>query len=162
MNELNRRIAAAQGYLELGLRAEARMELAALPAEAHARVDVIEIKLLCLMGERRWEEALSMAEDLCEQEPSEPGGFIHAAFCLHELNRTAEALDFLSRGPASLRTKPVYFYNMGCYHARLDQTDKALRYLRQAFEMDPDLRLHARKDADLAALREHLKTGMPA
>jgi hypothetical protein len=28
---------------------------------------------------------------LCELEPEEPGGFIHAAFCLHELGRTNEA-----------------------------------------------------------------------
>jgi len=162
MNDLHRRIAAAQGYVELGLHTEAREELAALPVAAHSRVDVIEITLLCLMGERRWEEAFALASNLCQQEPSEPGGFIHAAFCLHEMNRTAEALDFLGRGPASLRTKPVYFYNMGCYHAKLGQMDKALRYLRQAFEMDPDLRRYARKDADLAALREHLKTGTPA
>jgi tetratricopeptide (TPR) repeat protein len=162
MTELNRRIAAAQGYVELGLHAEAREELAALPVAAHGRVDVIEITLLCLMGERRWEEAFALAAKLCQQEPSEPGGFIHAAFCLHEMNRTAEALDFLGRGPASLRTKPEYFYNMGCYHAKLEQVDKALRYLRQAFDLDPSLRRFARKDADLAALREHLHIGTPA
>ncbi len=162
MTELNRRIAAAQGYVELGLHAEAREELAALPVAAHGRVDVIEITLLCLMGERRWEEAFALAAKLCQQEPSEPGGFIHAAFCLHEMNRTAEALDFLGRGPASLRTKPEYFYNMGCYHAKLVEVDKALRYLRQAFDLDPSLRRFARKDADLAALREHLHIGTPA
>jgi tetratricopeptide (TPR) repeat protein len=159
MTELNRRIAAAQGYVELGLHAEAREELAALPVASHGRVDVIEITLLCLMGERRWEEAFALAAKLCQQEPLEPGGFIHAAFCLHEMNRTAEALDFLGRGPASLRTKPEYFYNMGCYHAKLAQLDKALRYLRQAFDLDPSLRRFARKDADLAALRVHLHIG---
>jgi len=157
MTDLHRRIAAAQGYLELGLHEEAREELAALPVEAHGRVDVIEIALLCLMGEHRWEEAFALASKLCLEEPSEPGGFIHAAFCLHEMGRTAEALDFLGRGPAALRTKPVYFYNMGCYHAKLAQVDKALRYLRQAFEMDGTLRRYARKDPDLAVLREQLQ-----
>jgi tetratricopeptide (TPR) repeat protein len=157
MTDTQRRIAAAQGYVELGLHTEAREELSALPAAAHARVDVIEITLLCLMGEKRWEEAFALAANLCEQEPAEPGGFIHAAFCLHELGRTAEALDFLGRGPATLRTKPVYYYNMGCYHAKLGQLDKALRYLGQSFEMDGTLRRHARKDPDLANLREHLQ-----
>lgn len=162
MTDTQRRIAAAQGYVELGLHNEARDELAALPVEVHGRVDVIEITLLCLMGERRWEEAFALASKLCLQEPSEPGGFIHAAFCLHEMERTAEALDFLGRGPAELRTKPEYFYNMGCYHAKLGQEDKALRYLRQAFEMDGGLRRYARKDPDLAALREHLQAGTHA
>lgn len=158
MTDLHRRIAAAQGYLELGLHEEAREELAALPVEAHGRVDVIEIALLCLMGEHRWEEAFALASKLCLEEPAEPGGFIHAAFCLHEMGRTAEALDFLGRGPAELRTKPVYFYNMGCYHVKLGQMDKALRYLKQAFEMDESLRRYARKDPDLAALREKLQS----
>ncbi|MBL9129664.1 MAG: hypothetical protein JNG86_00585 [Verrucomicrobiaceae bacterium] len=157
MTDTERRIAAAQGYVELGLHAEAREELSALPVDAHSRVDVIEITLLCLMGEKRWEEAFALAANLCEKEPAEPGGFIHAAFCLHEMDRTAEALDFLGRGPATLRTKPVYYYNMGCYHAKLGQLHKALRYLSQSFEMDDTLRGYARKDPDLDVMREYLK-----
>ncbi|MBK8092659.1 MAG: hypothetical protein IPK32_11930 [Verrucomicrobiaceae bacterium] len=159
MNDLNRRIAAAQGYVELGLHEEAREVLVSLPIAAHGRVDVIEITLLCLMGERRWEEAFALAARLCEIEPSEPGGFIHAAFCLHEMDRTMEALDFLSRGPAELRKKPVYYYNMGCYHAKLGHTEQALHYLRLSFEMDASLRKHARRDPDLAGLREWLHAG---
>ncbi|MBL9180185.1 MAG: hypothetical protein JNM65_19135 [Verrucomicrobiaceae bacterium] len=157
MTEAERRIIAAQGYVELGLFDEAREELAPLPAEMHERVDVTEITLLCLMGRHCWGEALALATKLCAQEPSEPGGYIHAAFCLHELGRTAEAVDVLSRGPATLRTKPVYYYNMGCYHARLGLHDKALTYLDRAFEMDGELRQHARKDRDLDCLRSQLE-----
>jgi tetratricopeptide (TPR) repeat protein len=157
MTEAERRIIAAQGYVELGLFDEAREELAPLPPEMHDRVDVIEITLLCLMGGHRWAEALALATKLCAQEPSEPGGYIHAAFCLHELGRTAEAVDVLSRGPATLRTKSVYYYNMGCYHARLGLHDKALAYLDRAFQMDGELRHHAKKDRDLDCLRAQLE-----
>lgn len=157
MTEAERRIIAAQGYVELGLFDEARTELAALPPHLHERVDVIEITLLCLMGRHSWAEALLLAAKLCLQEPAEPGGYIHAAFCLHELGRTAEAVDMLSRGPVSLRTKPVYYYNMGCYHARLGQFDKSIVYLERAFEMDGDLRQHAKKDRDLDSLRAQLE-----
>src|SRR5690349_18364185 len=103
MTELERRILAAQGYVELGLHVEARGELAHLPPDAAARVDVIELMLLCLMGEQRWAEALALTQKLCTLEPNEPGGFIHAAYCLHELGRTEEALDVLAHGPAALR-----------------------------------------------------------
>ena len=158
MTEAERRIIAAQGYVELGLFDEARVELSPLPAEMHSRVDVIEITLLCLMGAHRWAEALALATRLCSQEPMEPGGFIHAAFCLHELGRTAEAVDVLSRGPATLRAKPVYYYNMGCYQACLGHLEKSLTYLRRAFEMDGELRQHARKDRDLDCLRSQLES----
>lgn len=157
MTDAERRIIAAQGYVELGLYEEARAELSVLPEEMHTRVDVVEITLLCLMGRNSWEEALALAVRLCQQEPAEPGGYIHAAFCLHELGRTAEAVDMLARGPVSLRTKPVYYYNMGCYHARLSHFEKAIVYLERAFEMDGDLRQHAKKDRDLDALRAQLE-----
>lgn len=158
MTAAERRIVAAQGYVELGLYQEASAELSPLPAAMHDRVDVIEITLLCLMGGHHWVEALALATRLCGQEPAEPGGFIHAAFCLHELGRTAEAVEVLSRGPATLRTKAVYYYNMGCYHACLGHFDKSLTYLERAFEMDGELRQHARKDHDLDCLRAQLES----
>jgi tetratricopeptide (TPR) repeat protein len=156
MNEIDRKILAAQGYVELGLYPEAREELVPLPPEAFERVDVIELTLLCFMGECHWEEALALTYKLCGLEPDEPGGFIHAAYCLHELGRTNEALDLLARGPTALKTKPVYYYNLGCYLARLGQVDQALRLLEQSFEMDGSLRSHARKDPDLNELREKI------
>jgi tetratricopeptide (TPR) repeat protein len=157
MTETERRILAAQGYVELSLHAEARAELMGLPEEARGRVDVLEIWLLCMMADSQWVEALALTLRMCELEPDEPGGFIHAAFCLHELGRTSEALDMLSRGPTALRSKPVYYYNMGCYHARLGDEDRALKLLRQSFEMDGSLRAVARKDPDLDGLRPALQ-----
>lgn len=157
MNELERRILAAQGYLELGLPQEASEEMRHLPREAHERGDVIELTLLCLMEEKRWGDALVIAHRLCEREPRQPGGYIHAAFCLHELGRTREALDFLARGPATLKAKPVYYYNLGCYLACLGEEEKALTLLRQSFEMDGTLREHARRDPDLDRLRPRLE-----
>lgn len=157
MTESERRIIAAQGYVELGLYEEAEAELSALPVTMRERVDVIEILLLCLMGRHQWKEAHALAARLCQQEPAEPGGFIHAAFCLHELGRTAEAVAVLSDGPAALRTKAVYYYNIGCYHARLGNFDQSLSYLERAFEMDGDLRQHARRDRDLDCLRAQLE-----
>ncbi|MEN3942839.1 hypothetical protein WJU23_16185 [Prosthecobacter sp. SYSU 5D2] len=157
MNESERRILAAQGYVELGLHEEARAELAHLPLHAADRVDVIELTVLCHMGDQRWAEALVLTQKLCELEPEEPGGFIHAAYCLHELGHTTEALDLLARGPVTLRTKPVYYYNLGCYLACLGQDEKALNLLKQSFEMDGSLRSHARKDPDLDRLRPLLE-----
>lgn len=156
MTDLERRIVAAQGYVELGLFADAQEELAPLPAGARTRADVIELTVLCLMGEHRWEDALALCRTLCDQEPQEAGGFIHAAYCLHELGRTEAAMEMLAHGPDALRTKPVYYYNLGCYHAKLGQVEKAVRLLGQSFEMDGSLRTHARKDPDLDQLRSVL------
>ncbi len=156
MTHTDRCIAAAQGYVELGLYDAARRVLRELELEHFARADVIELGLLCLMGERRWSDALIAANELCAAAPGEPGGYIHAAYCLHELDRTAEALELLQTGPRTLHTKPVYYYNLGCYNARLGLVDHALRFLERSFEMDKSLRRLAMKDPDLATIRSHL------
>ncbi|MBL9114711.1 MAG: hypothetical protein JNJ83_06850 [Verrucomicrobiaceae bacterium] len=157
MTETDRHILAAQGYVELGLHEEARVELAALPAILHERADVLELRLLCHMAARDWQSAFGLATKLCSTEPAEPGGFIHAAYCLHEMGRTAEAMELLVKGPASLRQKAVYFYNLGCYSACLGMVDQALTLLEQAFQRKPALRKDARHDPDLASLREQLR-----
>jgi predicted Zn-dependent protease len=157
MTDIERKIIAAQGYVELGLFAEAREELGALPENVFDRTDVIELTVLLLMGEQRWEEALAHARQLCEAEPDEPGGFIHAAYCLHEMGRTREAIDVLVRGPASLQGKAVFFYNMGCYRARLGEVDAAVEMLQAAFSKDESLRRAARRDPDLDAVRPRLE-----
>jgi tetratricopeptide (TPR) repeat protein len=157
MTDIERRIIAAQGYVELGLFAEAREELGALPEGLQERTDVVEVTVLCLMGEQRWEEALAFARRLCASEPEEPGGFIHAAYCLHEMGRTREAVDVLVRGPASLQGKAVFFYNMGCYRAKLGEVDAAVEMLQKAFSKDESLRRSARRDPDLDALRPRLE-----
>lgn len=154
--ELDRKILTAQGYMELGLFDEARAELVALPKQAWERTDVLETWVLCQMGERRWEEALEMGRRLCEMQPKEPGGYIHTAYCLHELGRTVEAMELLQNGPSSLRKKSVYFYNMGCYCAKLGRVIEAKMLLEKSFELDNGLRRVARKDPDLAEVRSHL------
>ncbi len=156
MEPHDRSILAAQGYLELGMFRDVWRELHGLPADLLSRPDVLEILALSLMGESRWDEALEVARRLREAEPTEPGGFIHEAYCLHELGRTQEALDTLMKGPPTLQQKPVFFYNAACYRARLGDVDGALTLLRKSFEMDSNLRLSARRDPDLASVRKHL------
>ncbi|MEI6536467.1 MAG: hypothetical protein WCN98_14060 [Verrucomicrobiaceae bacterium] len=156
MDEHERKIIAAQGYLELGMFGDAWRELHALPAKLLGRGDVLEILVLILMGETRWLEALELAKRLRAVAPSEPGGFIHEAYCLHELGRTSEALEILLQGPPALREKPVFYYNAGCYRARLGDVAGAMKMLRKSFEMDASLRRSARFDPDLNMIKDKL------
>ena len=156
MEHHERNIIAAQGYLELGMFRDVWRELCSLPADLLSRADVLEILVLSLMGEQRWDEALKVAERLRHQLPKEPGGHIHTAYCLHELGRTEDALNVLLSGPDTLRSKSVFFYNVGCYQARLGLFDEAMQMLQKSFEMDASLRKSARHDPDLAALKSQI------
>ncbi|HEY2572873.1 MAG TPA: hypothetical protein VGH65_02350 [Verrucomicrobiaceae bacterium] len=156
MDPHDRSIIAAQGYLELGMFRHVWRELEALPASQRERSEVLELQVLSLMGERRWQEALEMARQLRTLRPKDAGGFIHEAYCLHELGRTREALDTLLAGPESLQEKPVFFYNAACYRAQLGEMEDAVRLLGLAFKMDGSLRQSARCDPDLKSLKDKL------
>lgn len=140
---------AAQGYFELGMMDEALEELDLLPASLQEGAEVLQMRLFIHMRKKRWPEALDISRTLCRVLPEETMGFIHAAFCLHELRRTDEAKIFLLSGPAALLNEATYHYNLGCYDATLGNVEEAQAHLRKAFQLDGKFREYARTDPDL-------------
>lgn len=147
---------AAQGYLELGMPGEALVELDGLPAVYRRRADVLKLRVSVALHARRWKAGLAASRRLCAVEPEETIGFIHAAFCLHELGRTEEARSVLLHGPSALLNEATYYYNMGCYNARLGALEDAQNYLRMSFSLDRKLREFAQCDPDLNEVRHLL------
>ena len=97
MEEYQRTLVAAQGYCELQMYAEALEELDSLPPEAQAHAVVVEMHLVTLMQAKRWEAAVEYGMKLCELRPDSSSGFIHLAFCLHELGLTDKAKAWLMK-----------------------------------------------------------------
>ncbi len=156
MEEIARRIAAAQGYSELGMQEEAIAEIDTIPGEYSERPDILEARLLILMHARRWKEALATSRKLCKAKPEAAAGFIHAAFCLHELGRTQDAKTLLVSGPPSLLKEPTYHYNLACYETKLGNFPEAHAHLEASFAMDRKFREFAKGDADLDPIRHLL------
>ncbi len=149
-----RTLLAAQGYCELGMFDEAIKELETLPEDVRVTPATIELRVVILMQAKRWKTALSASRDLCKRDPDRPTGYIHAAFCLHELGRTAEAREFLLKGPDTLLREPTFHYNLACYECRLGRLDLARAHLEKSFELNKHFRDLAKNDPDLAFLRE--------
>jgi len=152
----DRVLLAAQGYIELGLYPEAVAELDQLPEQLRESEPVLTLKIAALMAARLWEAACAACARLRSSSPECTTGYIHGAFCLHELGRTTEARDLLLSGPASLLREPTFHYNLGCYAAVLGEPNEALRHLHRSFEMDSKFREIARRDPDLKSVREAL------
>jgi predicted Zn-dependent protease len=146
---IERKLLAAQGYIELEMPDEAMRELNSLPAEEQATQEVMQVKLFIVMRGRRWREALEICDQLCAADPQQTTGFIHGAFCLHELGRTREAKELLLKGPAALLSEATYYYNMGCYDAVLGNVEDAQHALEISFRMDDKFREIAKYDPDL-------------
>lgn len=157
MEEHRRTLVAAQGYCELQMYDDALAELDALPLEAHAQPTVVEMRLMVLMQAKRFPNALGVARELCALRPESPVGFIHAAFCLHEIGRTEEARTLLLSGPPALEKEATFHYNLGCYECALGRLDSAREHLQKSFELDRKFREFAKTDRDLEPLRGELR-----
>jgi len=153
MATLEKVLLAAQGYSELGMHDDALAELDSLPEEEQHEYTVVEARTQVHIGAKKWEPALATAVVLCKEDPVRPTGFIHAAFCLHELGRTEEARNLLLEGPLTLHREPTFHYNMACYECRLGQLDVARAHLEKSFQLDKHFRQLAKSDPDLVALR---------
>jgi tetratricopeptide (TPR) repeat protein len=153
---LEHQLRAAEGYAELGMQEDALAELDKLSSEDQDKVVTLQTRVNILLQVRQWQQTLQLCERLCAMRPSEAYGFIHAAFCLHELGKTEKAKNLLLAGPSALLDEPVYYYNLGCYDAVLGHLDQALAYLRASFRLNRAFRDVARRDPDLAALQDSL------
>jgi len=149
---IERILLAAQGYIELEMPAEALAELDRLPPEDRDREEVLQLRLFVMMRGRLWQPALEVCSRLRQLCPSSSTGFIHGAFCLHEMGRTAEAKSLLLQGPSSLAKEATFFYNLGCYDAVLGNLQEAAAALRTSFEMDKKFREIAKYDPDLKSV----------
>jgi len=153
VEDFEKSIQAAQGYMELGMHDDALAELDSLVAAVRNRPDVLELRILVLIHAKKWDEALEASRKLCELRPEAAIGYIHTAFCLHELNRSGEAKSVLLSGPAALRDEPTYHYNLACYECMLGNLESAQAHLETSFSLDKKFRALAKDDPDLKALK---------
>ncbi len=155
---LERSLLSAQGYIELEMPDDALRELDALLPRDQFRQEVLQMRLFIVMHAKRWEQALSVCARLRTVSPEDTTGYIHGAFCLHELGRTTEAKELLLAGPSSLLSEATYYYNLGCYAAALGNLKEATQHLETSFRMDKKFREIAKLDPDLKAIHGLLGT----
>lgn len=146
----------AEGYSELGMLDDALAQLDQLDRDDQDRLEILRMKIDILLRKQDWKNALRLSLRFCGIHPNQPYGYIHAAFCLHELGRTSEAKQTLLDGPATLLDEPVYYYNLGCYDSVLGNLEQAKAYLRASFRLDKSFRELAKSDPDLKQIRDEL------
>lgn len=59
----------------------------------------------------------------------------------------------LDKRAVSSSMRGIALYNLACFYATTNETEKALEVLRQALLLDPDLAKWSKQDPDLASLR---------
>ncbi len=144
----------AEGYSELGMFDDALEQLDQLGVEFQDQFVVLRMRVDILLRKQEWKKALALSLRICSIHADEPYGYVHAAFCLHEFGRTAEAKQTLLDGPACLLDEAVYYYNLACYDAILGNLEQAKVYLHASFRLDKSFRELAKSDPDLKLIRD--------
>jgi Flp pilus assembly protein TadD len=135
---------------------EALRELKGLPPELSNEAEVLELRVVVLIRATRWKTAATEARKLCKKRPQHPAGYIHLAYCLHEMGETESARQTLLKGPKALEKEGTYFYNLACYDAVLGDLEAARKHLARSIRLDKRFREFARNDMDLAPLHGEL------
>ena len=145
---------AAIGWLELGLRAEAKQELRQISQEQEGHPDVMEAWWRIEAEEKNWDAALEVARKLLARAPERAEGWLHRAYALRRASGGGleKAWDALKPAEEKFKEEPIIPYNLACYACQMGQLNEARAWLKRALEIggkqavkkmalsDPDLK----------------------
>lgn len=154
IEDSDNRLQIVQGYYELGMLDDAWTELREAEETLPTSPLMLQIRILLLLKEQNWSDALELSTKLRSIDPNDGSGYIHGAFCLHEMSETQQAIALLESAPQVLQDEAIFHYNLGCYRSALGELSDARECLRKSFELDKRLLDIARKDPDLESLRD--------
>ena len=150
--ETQRALRAADGYLYLGLPAEALGELDAIfPAERHDSA-VLLARIRALLHMKKWTSAETLSGDGARRHPEEGEFTVQRAFALQQMKRAAAAEKAMLAAPEWIRRTGILHYNLACYQARLGDLAQARECIDTAIGINSGIQKNARLDPDLQAL----------
>ncbi len=144
----------AEGYRELGLRDEARKELALVPSAHHGTADYVAAQAALAQDEHRWADLSQWGQRWVAVAPTEAGAWILWAYGTRRAVSLEAAEQILLEG---LRRHPHHatlHFNLGCYACQRGDLPLALRRVLRAIALDPAFKALAAEDPDLLPLRQ--------
>lgn len=153
------RILSVEGWIELLNFREAAAELHDFPPHLKSSVEFIRLWVQVYAATNAWTEVEMMCETLLKHAPEDSFALFHQAEAFHRQGRTREAFAVLQYSPMSFRQGAQYFYALARYLCALGNRSLAMTCLGRAFDGDPELRVTARKDAELEPVWLDLEEG---
>ena len=144
----------ALGFLELGMPEDALAELDELKV-ANSIALRLRVDVLFRLGD--WAAAAAICLPMTEQEPSDPGWWIQAAYAQRRARSVEEAEAVLLAGLSRHPAHGLILYNLACYACVQDRADEAREYFHRAAATDPEqMFTMGTCDPDLEAIRPWL------
>lgn len=150
--EDQRRLLAAQGFLELGMPLEANEELERIDPQVRHFPEVLAVRVEIYQTLERWELMQVVAKKLTESDPKNPRWALKFAYAVRRADSLESARTVLLDAVERFPTVAAIHYNLACYECQLRHLESAKARLRSAFELDAKLRLQALEDSDFEPL----------
>lgn len=148
-----RHLSYAQGYLELGLVAEAAAELERISAADRNSTEFLAVRTAVLQEQKDWPNLAAIAAELVNRTPEEPGAWITWAYATRRAESLAAAESILLKAERRHPTEATIQFNLGCYACLRGDLATAKRRVDRAVLLNPKFQHAAATDPDLAALR---------
>ena len=153
-------LSSAEGWLELGLRAEATAELDLISPPYQRHPDVLEMRWALHAHARQWDAALDAARELVLAAPDRASGWLHQAYALRRAMEggLAQAREALKPAAKKFPKEPVIPFNLACYACQLGQLDEARGWVKRAMKVGgkESIKLMALADEDLKPLWQEI------
>jgi tetratricopeptide (TPR) repeat protein len=150
---IERHLSHAQGYLALGMLAEAAAELERIPAPSNELLTVVAVRLAVLQEQRSWPELAKLAATLVMRAPEDAGAWITWAYATRRSRSLAEAEGILLAAEERHSQVATIQFNLGCYACQRGDLVAARARVDRAIALDANFAASAATDPDLARLR---------
>lgn len=152
---------AAQGWIELGLPAEAENELLRISPENQAQPCILDLRWDLAARNEDWPKGLAISQQLLDSAPDQVTGWLHRSYSLRRLpaGGLQAAWDALWPARGKFPGEPIVHFNLACYAAQLGRLDEAWDLFQDALKAgEPKIiRQMALHDPDLEPLWERIR-----
>lgn len=149
-----RRLSHVQGYLELGMVAEAADELGQISADDAQRTEVVVLRLAVLHEQQKWPLVRDLAAELVGRGVADAGIWIMWAYATRRAESIENAERILLEAERRHPADPTIQFNLGCYACQRGDLRAARRFVACATALDPKFSALAATDPDLGPLRD--------
>ena len=127
-------LSAAEGWLALGVPAEAERELDLIGREFIEHPDYLEVWWHILAVRCDWMTAVPIARKLLQAAPDRASGWLHLAYAIRRASDDGlnAAWDVLLPAHDKFPKEPTIAYNLACYACQLQKHEDALKWMRIA------------------------------
>ena len=147
------RLSHAQGYLGLGMVAEAAAELDRIPAPERDAIEVLALRMAVLQEQQDWPALRAVAGEFVRRVPTEPAAWVTSAYATRRAESLAAAEKILLEAERLHPAEPTIQFNLGCYACQRGDLAEARRRVDRAIALDKHFAASAATDPDLAPLR---------